>query len=204
MALKVSRRERSILVVTVVVAFVAIVYHFILPRFQGLFGGQIEGLKQASDTYWSYVKDRAREPAVNKRFEQLEKTYRINHDQGSAEFTKTIEEEIPKLGLVPPKIGKAAEETMEDNEDYGYTTLTFQSEGNAQALTQLLVFLDQQAILVKDLSVKSRLDSDRLDISVTVRQVVKLSEETKKKRAKKASASGKGGTRSRESVPVEL
>jgi len=197
MAFSMSRRERVILIVTVVVSALALIYHFGLKSMVTSFADQREELRQQKETYDRCIQELRREEKLAKDFVKLESNYPMT-DQRVKEFTTTIDAAFQSAGMaaniLPPE-----EEDIPGAEDYGYVTLRIQSDGNINSVTKILNFFDRQAILIKDLKLTTSIDSPRIRIDVWVSQIVKRSEEAKAAKDKKS-----GGRETRGKKPSDI
>lgn len=198
MAFKMSRRERIILIVTAVVAAVALIYHFGLSNALSNLTDERDQLRQAQENYEKYIRDLRREPEVNANFAKLEREYPMS-DQRVKEFTAQIEETFKSFGIAQTPITVPEEEPIAGAEDYSLVTIRIQCDGDISQVARILNFFDRQAILIKELSLRTGVDSNVIHVDTKVSQIVRVSEEMKAQRTKRASASGIRGVKPRES-----
>jgi hypothetical protein len=197
MAISMSRRERTILIVTVALGLVAAVYHFGLSNVLSAFSDEREQLRQEKETYNGYIRDLKREPRVNADIRTLEGRYPMT-EQRIKEFTASIEQAFKSFGVGDVPITPPEQEAIKGAEDYGFVTVRIQCDGDIQAVTRILDYFDRQAILIKELELRTTLDSPRIHVDAKVSQFVKLTEEMKSQESKKTGTSGSRVVRPRE------
>jgi len=202
MAFTITHRERTILILTMVLGTFALVYYFGLENALTALTDEREQLRQETETHKSYVQDLRNRENVDTDYREIERAYSIT-DQGSKEFTAAVEQNFAAIGMTGAQYRPPEKDLMEGNEDLGYVKLTIVCEGDIQRVTRMLNFFDQQAILVEDLKLTSYLDSPRINIEVTISQIVKINPEEREELRKKRAT--RGGVRtSREREPMGL
>jgi hypothetical protein len=199
MAISISRRERIILIVTVALAAVALVYHFGLSAVFSNLADNREELRQEKETYDGYIRDLKREAKVNADIAELEGKYPMNA-QRVKEFTPSIEQAFKSFGLTGVPITPEEQEAIKEAEDYGFVTVRIQCDGDIQTVARILNYFDRQAILIKELDLRTNIDSPRIHVDAKVSQFVKLSEEMKAQGEKRSGTSGGRVVRPREPV----
>jgi len=189
MAISMSRRERTILVVTLAVIAVGLVYRFGLQdAFSSLTAGS-EQLAQEGKTYKEYIEDLKRKDAVDRDYQKLEQNYSISL-QGTKEFTGGIEQNFAAFGMTGTRYDPPEEALVEGAEDYGYVKLRIRCDGTIEMIRRMLAYFDKQALLVEDLKLSGQLDSDRISVDVRVSQIVKTSPEMRAKMEKQPRVAG--------------
>jgi len=198
MAISISRRERTILIVTVALAVMALVYHLGLSSVLSALGDEREQLRQEKETYERYIADLRREDEVATDIAQLEKRYPMT-DQRLKEFTATIDEAFKAAGMTAA-ISPAEQEEIAGAEDYGFVTLHITSAGTIESVVRVLNYFDRQAILIKELKLTTGVDQNMIQVDVRVSQMIKISEEMKEKKVKRPSTPSGRVVRPREST----
>jgi len=203
MALTMTRRERTILILTLIVGAVALVYYFGLEQAVNALAAQREQLRQEQKTNQSYLDDLRKKETVDSRYREIERLYSIT-DQGSKEFTASVEQTFAAIGMTGAKYFPPEEALMKGNEDLGYVKLHIACDGDIRKVAQVLSFFDQQAILVEDLKLTAFLDQERVNIEVWISQIVKLTPEKRRElEAKSRRLRGASGA-AREREPMGL
>ena len=190
MAISMSRRERVILITTVVLGVVALIYHFGLSGLLSAFADERDQLRQEKETYGRYIQELKREPRVAADIRQLEGKYPMT-EQRVKEFTASIEAAFKSFGVADVPITPPEQEAIQGAEDYGFVTLRINCEGDIGTVTKILDYLNRQAILVKELDLKTNIDTSRIHVDVKVSQFVKLSEEMKALESKRTGATSR-------------
>jgi hypothetical protein len=179
MALIKSRRERNILVATVVIAVGAVIFRF-APDIGAVSLSDLRGqLDEAQQQYEVYKKGLSRRDEIQNRRDELEKKgIRNRTDQ---DIIQIIEREFRSLGLTPDLRTPDFEFLYEGATDYGRITLTIFSRGTIEQVGRMLKLFDQQGIQVNELKLTSQLDTNLITIEVTIMQPIKLTDDMKEK-----------------------
>jgi C-terminal processing protease CtpA/Prc len=189
MAISMSRRERTILIVTIVVGAVALVYRFGLQDVFNTLTSASDQLAQEEKTYREYIQDLKRKDAVDRDYQKLERSYSIGL-QGTKEFTGGIEQNFAAFGMTGTRYDPPEEALVEGAEDYGYVKLRIRCDGEIEMIRKMLTLFDKQALLVEELKLTGQLDFPRIGVDVRVSQIVKTSPEMRAKMEKQPRASG--------------
>jgi len=183
MARKLTRRERVIVVATIVLAIIFAVRQFGLGAAVGGLAVDTEELTAERAKYEERLALVRREPEVDEEFRELEKNYRID-EQADKEFTAQLEAALLKFGpmtervIDPPRY----ELLTQDSEEYGIAIRRLRARAMKQEdVGKLLIFFDEQLIQVHEMKLSSALDDASIRIDATVSQMVKLSPEVLRK-----------------------
>jgi len=202
-AVTMTGRERVLLIVTGAFVILALLYHFGLKGGIGALAGEREQLRREEQTYDDYIGVLRREPELNQQYQKLEQRYPMTV-QRAKEFTATIEKQFRAFRMTGINISPPEEEVIEDAEDHGFVTLRIRCDGDIEKVAQMLGFFNHQAILVKELRLRAYLDSPRINVEVSVSQIVRLSEEMKAKIGKQAGPASGGRSQARRRVSPGL
>ncbi len=200
MAFTMTRRERTFLILTVALAAFAALYYLGLEDQLNALADQREQLRVEMETYRKFREELRRKEKVDGEYAAIERMYSIN-DQGSSQFTGSVESAFAAIGMARPQFRPPEEAPMEGNAELGYVKLHITCEGDVEKVVQMLNFFDKQAILVEELHLTSFLDSPRINIDVTVSQIVKVPPEKQEEWRRKGV---KATRRIREREPMGL
>lgn len=143
-----------------------------------------KALKIVHETYDAYVKKLEMAPHIKKRYGDVvgdkgEELPGSSYD-AEKEFSEFVADLCKQLGFRYPRIQPPEKEEIEGVEDYEFITLTVDAKGNLSNVSKLLKGFEQQAVLIRDLSLGSTLDRPDIDVSITVARLVKSEPEEEK------------------------
>lgn len=176
--MKISGREKFLLLVASVFVFAGLVYKFgIRYAYEGV-RSSVEQLGTVENTYQRYVHQMERRDRVERDYGEIEDQF-PKRDPGTNpahQFSEEVDALCSQLGFANPTIEPAKEKPIEDVEDYRFILLTVRTEGNFSSITRLLKGFDSKSLLIRELTLTSYQDEDRINVAVTVARIVKAEE----------------------------
>jgi hypothetical protein len=173
--MRISGRERMLLIVTGTVICAAIVYRFGIGSIYESLRSSSEQLGTVEKTYQRYVKQLDQRDRIERAYGEIEDQF-PKRDPGhdpAHQFSEEVDALCSQLGFANPNIEPAKERPIEDVEDYRFILLTIKTEGDFASVVRLLKGFDSKSLLIRELTLNSYLDQDRLRIAVTVARIVK-------------------------------
>lgn len=197
MAFSMTRRERVILITTVVLAVSALVFNLGMKSGLGGLAENRELLKREKEKYDGFLSALKRRPVIEKRLEELKADRGITV-RSDREFTPMIEEAFRDIGMRPDIRTPTYEFLYDGTKEYGRVTLRILCKGTVGEVGRMLVFFDEQLIEVNSMVLTSKIDVTTIDVDVTVSQIVELSDEMREKlRTQSTTNRGRPGPRPR-------
>ncbi len=176
--MKISGRERILMVVVGVFMCAAIVYKFGITRVYEGFRFSTEQLQTVEKTYQRYVRQMEQRERIERAYTEIEDQF-PKHEPGrnpAHQFSEEVDTLCSQLGFANPTIEPAKEKPIENVEDYRFILLTVKTEGDFRSITKLLKGFDSKSLLIRELALISYLDRDRIRVAVTVARIVKADE----------------------------
>lgn len=176
--MKISGRERILMVVVGVLVCAAIVYKFGITRVYEGFRFSAEQLHTVEKTYQRYVRQMEQRERIERAYTEIEDQF-PKHDPGrnpAHQFSEEVDALCSQLGFANPTIEPAKEKPIENVEDYRFILLTVKTEGDFRSIIKLLKGFDSKSLLIRQLTLTSYLDRDRIRVAVTVARIVKADE----------------------------
>jgi hypothetical protein len=145
-------------------------------------------------TYTDYVEKINKGPRIRRLFQDVKgrNTEVAKNTDPTKAFSEFVSELCRTLGFSYPRIEPPKVESIEDAEGFSFIILTVNVQGNLQNVEKLLKGFDREAILIRELNLRiTRIDSKKLDVTMTVARMVETEKEEKtsdKKKKKKKGA----------------
>ncbi len=176
--MKISSRERILLVIVGVFVCAAIVYKFGITRVYEGFRSSAEQLRTVEKTYQRYVRQMEQRERIERAYSDIEDQFpkREPGRNQAHQFSEEVDTLCSQLGFANPTIEPTKERPIEDVEDYRFILLTVKTEGDFRSITKLLKGFDSKSLLIRELTLNSYLDRDRVRVAVTVARIVKADE----------------------------
>lgn len=174
--MKISKRERIILIITIIVVIGGIGSQFGVSNFFASFATTIGELGQKQQVYESYLKQLDKMPAIQKNYRSIERQFAKNSPNKSADqiFTEDIESLCNKLQLGFPRIEPPLQAIIENVDNYNEISLTVHASGDLQKIVRLLKGFNEASLIITALKISSPLDRNIMDIDVTVARITKV------------------------------
>ena len=176
--MKISGREKMLLVVTCVIVCAVIVYKFGINRIYEGLRFSTEQLQSAENTYQRYVRQMEHRKRIEREYNEIEDQFptpEAGRDPAH-QFSEEIDMLCSQLGFANPTIEPAKEKPIEDVEDYRFILLTVKTEGDFSSITRMLKGFDNKSLLIRELALNNYPDKDRVRVAVTVARIVKADE----------------------------
>jgi hypothetical protein len=90
------------------------------------------------------------------------------------EFSEFVFDLSRRLGFLYPRIDPSKTEPIVGVNDYSFITLAVDTSGDLSSVSKLLKGFDREAVLIRDLDLRSRLDNPNLDITINVARLVQV------------------------------
>ena len=151
--------------------------HGVFPIY-GEISTRIGELQQARDTYEKYVKKMQQSDRIVARYYDIVGKERSSEAEAGKdpqkEFSEFVSDLCRKLGFAYPRIDPSKIEEIEGVDDYSFITMPVHTKGDLKSVSKLLKGFDREAILVRELDLRSRLDHPEIDLTITVARLVEM------------------------------
>ncbi|MCX7000093.1 MAG: hypothetical protein NT106_07345 [Candidatus Sumerlaeota bacterium] len=94
------------------------------------------------------------------------------------EFSEFVFDLSRRIGFIYPIIDPSKTEPIMGVNDYSFITLAVNTNGDLSNVSKLLKGFDREAVLIRDLDVRSRLDNPNLDVTINVARLVQVGMKT--------------------------
>ncbi|HOE63699.1 MAG TPA: hypothetical protein PKW18_11030 [Candidatus Sumerlaeota bacterium] len=153
-------------------------------------------LASARETYQEYAEKMKQKTEIEKAYDEIVGKDKLaastssEEADPSKEFSVFVSELCRRLGFAYPSIDKHKTEPIEGVNDYSFITLPVNTSGEMQSIAKLLKGFDKEAVLIRSLHLRSRLDNPIMDVTITAAKIVqeKPKAQTKKRTTRKSSA----------------
>lgn len=153
-------------------------------------------LAAARETYKEYAEKMKQKVEIEKAYNEIvgkDKLTGAGADDAdpSKEFSVFVSELCRRLGFAYPSIDKHKTEPIEGVNDYSFITLPVSTSGEMQSIAKLLKGFDKEAVLIRSLHLRGRLDNPTVDVTITAARIVQEqpAAKTKKRAARRSSVS---------------
>ena len=89
-------------------------------------------------------------------------------------FSEFVADLCRRLGFAYPRIDPPKYEPIENVDDYSFVTLDVHTNGNMESLSKLLKGFDHEAVLIRELDLRSIMDNPKIDVTITVARMVQI------------------------------
>jgi hypothetical protein len=198
---RMSKREKLLMIVTVVAAMGAILYQFGFSKIYEAFSSTAGELAEMEQTYEEYVKNLDTKEKIEAAYREIEDQFPKPEKDKSPDkqFSEDIAALCSKLGFNYPKIDPPKDEEIEGVDDYKFITITIVTRDKLESIAKMLKSFAAKSLLIKDLSLSTSLDSDQVIVTVTVARIAKVPESEIKRISKEKSSRKKGTSGARRS-----
>ncbi|MCD6386183.1 hypothetical protein J7M23_10465 [Candidatus Sumerlaeota bacterium] len=198
-----KKRERFLMIATIVVGAVALLYQFAFSSMYEQITSTSEELEYQKEIFKQYITQYKRKNIIENAYKEIE----IKFPQPRADkkpeqqFTEDIDAMCAKLGFSRRNIEPPKDSLIENVDDYKFITVTVRVEGPLKNVAELLKEFHRNALLIKELTLTSRLDKDIISAVITAARIAKLTpeelKELKKSRSKRRRGERPGSVRRR-------
>ena len=161
----------------------------------------LNSLKQTHEKYQEYMK---KEAQIRRKYNEIVgKDKNPGENTGKdpqKEFSEFVSELCKRLDFKYPRIDPPKIVSIDNVDDYAFVTLDIHTNGDIKSISKLLKGFDREAVLIRELTVLSRLDNPVLDLTITVARMVQVeapAKEKDKRPTDKGAATFKKTTRER-------
>ncbi len=119
------------------------------------------------------------------------------------EFSEFISDLCRRLGFTYPRIEPPKTEPIQGVDDYSFITLTVSTQGTRESVANMMKGFDKEAVLIRDLTLRTFLDSPQMDVSITVARLVQISPDKRRTGSDKKTPSGAAPSSLRARTPRE-
>ncbi len=180
-----NKRERTLLIVTVVVLVIGGVLYFMPENLLQTLRGGGGDLASAQKTFQNHLKTLKQGREIRAKYKRIEvgqskpKPGQTPSEQFSNELYQLLTE---RFRIAGPNIEKARRETIEDVDDYYFVEIPIQVNGTRRDMVQLLINLEDIGVLIKTYElgkVSGRRGGNQVSLDVEVARLVKHDEESR-------------------------
>lgn len=161
----------------------------------------LDNLKQTHEKYQGYMK---KENQIRKKYNEIVgKDKNPGENTGKdpqKEFSEFVSELCKRLDFKYPRIDPPKIAPIDNVDDYAFVTLDINTNGDIQSISKLLKGFDREAVLIRELTIRSRLDNPVLDLTITVARMVQVEapeQEKEKTPSKEGATTFKTSTQAR-------
>jgi len=90
------------------------------------------------------------------------------------QFSEFVADLCRRLGFNYPRIDPPKIEPIQNVDDYSFVTLDVHTNGNMESLSKLLKGFDREAVLIRELDLRSVLDNPKINVTITVARMVQV------------------------------
>lgn len=196
-----KKRERFLMIATIVVGIFALLYQFVFSGIYEQIATTSEELEYQKNLFNQYIAQYKRKNIIENAYKEIEVKFPQPQADKKPEqqFTEDIDLMCTKLGFTRRNIEPPKNALIENVDDYKFITVTLRVEGTLKDIAKLLKEFHRNALLIKELNLTSRLDSDEISAVITAARIAKLTPEELEELKKSTKRGGKrpGGIRRR-------
>lgn len=180
-----NKREKVLGGAIVFILLGWLIYQYGVMTFYQEIKSRHNSLEYARKTYNGYISKLKRADDIKNDYEAIVGVKENPGDDGASdpekEFSEFVSDLCKRLGFAYPRIDPPGKEEIDNVDDHIFITLTVHTNGTLESVAKLLKGFDREAILIRALNIRSRLDSDEMSISITVARMVKIEPENTEK-----------------------
>jgi hypothetical protein len=136
------------------------------------------GMNNLKETYQKYQGYMKKEAQIRKKYHEIVgKDKNPGENTGKdpqKEFSEFVSDICRRLDFKYPRIDPPAIAPIDNVDDYAFVTLAVHTSGDIQGIAKLLKGFDREAVLIRELTIRSRLDSPELDLTITVARMIQV------------------------------
>lgn len=142
----------------------------------------LNNLKQTYDKYQGYMK---KENQIQTKYEEIVgKDKNPQENTGidpQKEFSEFVSDLCRRLDFAYPRIDPPSVIPIDNVNDYVFVTLNINTKGDVKRISKLLKGFDREAVLIRELTLRSKLDSPELDLNITVARMIQVEQPIQEK-----------------------
>lgn len=173
-----SKREKILASLVVGVFAMWLVVQYGVLRIYGALSMRAETLTTTRKTFTEYDKKMKKGVGIRQRYEEIAGRYASVDTEKKSDPRKDFSEFVAnlcrRLGFNYPNIEPPKIEPIEEVDDYSFITLAVHTRGDREKVAKLLKGFDAEAVLIRQLDIRARLDNPVLDVTLTVARMVKM------------------------------
>lgn len=136
------------------------------------------GLSNLKETYEKYQGYMKKETQIRtKYYEIVGREKNPGEDTGKdpqKEFSEFVSELCRRLDFAYPRIDPPTIVPITNVDDYAFVTLNIHTNGDTKRISKLLKGFDREAVLIRELTLRSKFDSPELDLTITVARMIQV------------------------------
>jgi len=138
-----------------------------------------DNLNTARKTYEDYAEKMKKKDEIINAYrevvggEKISGSAKKETDQ-TKEFSEFVFDLSRRIGFTYPRIDPSKTEPIVGVNDYSFITLAIDTSGDLSSVSKLLKGFDHEAVLIRDLDIRSRLDNPILDVTINVARLVQV------------------------------
>ncbi len=189
--MKISKREKIILIITIIIIIFAIIYRFGGTIFSPALFGFGPELSHKEKLFESFKKSIKRREKIETEYETIVGKYTSSSNSKLRREEDIFAEDVSKIckemGNPYPNISKSTENTLEGVDNYKEITLTISINNSYENVMKLLKRFNKSSYLIKNLTIRCPTNKTILEFDITLSKIVKaeiLEKEGKRRAAR--------------------
>jgi len=187
--MKISKREKIIFIITVIVALLALFYTYGWNIFSKTFITGSSELSQKEKQYETYKKRIGKRELIEKEYDKIVGEYTgspMNKFRKEEDiFSEDVAKICKEMNNPYPDISKSTDNPLEGVDNYKEITLTVSVNNNYENVMQLLKRFNKSSYLIKNLTIRCPTNKTILEFDIALSKIVKVdsSEQREKRKA---------------------
>ncbi|MBN1903343.1 hypothetical protein JW926_18640 [Candidatus Sumerlaeota bacterium] len=190
-----NKREKILGAASLLLVLGLIFYQFGFSEIYDKISFDSSGLGNLKDTYEKYQGYMKKERQIRtKYYEIVGRETNPGEKKGidpQKEFSEFVSELCRRLDFAYPRIDPPSLVPIANVDDYAFVTLNIHTNGDTKRISKLLKGFDREAVLIRELTLRSKLDSPELDLTITVARMIPV-EAPKQDKGKTSSKESSG------------
>lgn len=181
--MSISKREKNILILTVVVIVGALFYQFGLNSLMTAFSesaGDLESKQKVFESNTELLKQRK---SIEQTYLNIERLFPKDSPEKTAKqlFSEDVEILFRELGIANGQIRTPKDEFIEGVDNYKEITIDIEADGKLDQIVSILKKFYVDSFIVKQLKISGDPDNEFKKLNISVSRVVKITPENQPK-----------------------